>query len=241
MAASARWSPLSGAAKEDDDGTAAAVRDTDELAGTGGPSSSGIEAVRPSGGPKLPLMHTWCLWVLLPVNSAKDNWQNSQMNVHTFSSVEAFWRLFNNIRSPSKLGIIDFSVFKKDIAPAWEDETCKNGGRWIAKIEKARPEDFDELWLNLVLTIIGENFEDIGGRAVCGAVCSSRVRGASKVALWLSEKEGDKVMPIGRAFYGLLQSTCAFTGEIAFEDFSNGSKASFTLNSKETINGVPAA
>lgn len=82
------------------------------------------------------------------------------------------------------------------------------------------------------MTIIGENFEDIGGQCVCGAVVSSRKKDNKKLALWLSEREESTVMPIGRAFYRLLQENGGFTGEIAFEDFGDNSKAIFSLNGK---------
>jgi len=200
-----------------------------ELGSEADSSTSGVSVS------KHPLQHTWCLWVLLRNECTKD-WQGSQMNVHTFNTIEDFWRLFHNIRRPSKLGIVDLSMFKKDITPAWEDETCKQGGRWIAKIDKIQSEDLDDLWLNLVLTIIGENFEELGGRSICGAVVSSRPgkkeqKGNSKVALWLSEKEEAKVMPIGKAFSRILQEI-DFSGEIHFEDFTNGCKSLYTLNGK---------
>jgi len=183
-----------------------------------------------AAGQKRPLHSTWCLWVLLHSQGAKESWQKSQMNIHTFSAVEDFWRLFNNIKSPSKLGIIDFSVFKKDIAPAWEDETCRRGGRWVAKIDKSvRPQDFDELWLNVVLTIIGESLGEAGS-CICGAVVSSRNK-TSKMALWISEREEEKALGIGRAFRSILQDA-GFRGAINFEDFGDESKAALSLSCK---------
>lgn len=175
------------------------------------------------------LQHNWCVWVLQYSLSTKDDWQNSQSNVHAFATVEDFWRAFNNIKSPSRLGNIDFSVFKKDIAPAWEDETCRQGGRWLAKIDKLRPEDFDELWLNVMLTLIGEGFGE-PGLCVCGAVVSSRAK-TSKMALWLSDKSEEKAMPIGKAFHEILQDA-GFSGEIFFEDFVS-KKEAFSIGKKE--------
>lgn len=206
--------------------SAAPVSSSGEQAkGKGIPSSEAPLAL------KHPLHNTWCLWVLLHNQSTKDNWQGSQTNVHAFSTVEDFWRLFNNVRMPSKLGSVDLSVFKKDIHPAWEDETCKHGGRWLAKLEKTRLEDFDTLWLDLVLTIIGEGFEDVGGQSVCGVVASSRPKGNSKVALWLSEREEEKVLPLGRAFLAMLRGwTGGFTNDIHFEAFGAGGEAVYSLS-----------
>jgi len=173
-----------------------------------------------------PLHRSWCFWVLIHSSSAKDNWQHSQKKVHEFTTVEEFWRLFNNIKTPSRLGTIDCSVFKKDVAPAWEDETCKNGGRWIAKIDRMKPQDFDTLWMNLTLTLIGEGLGPQGG-CVCGAVVSARNK-ASKVALWISDSSEEKAMPIGEAYHSILKDA-GFGGDIHFENFITSAKSAYTL------------
>jgi translation initiation factor 4E len=180
------------------------------------------------------LTHTWCLWALLRDQSTKDNWHGSQMNVGAFGTVEEFWRLFNHVRRPSKLGTVDFSLFKTDIHPSWEDEVCKNGGRWIAKLDKTRSEDLDETWLNLFLTIIGENFDNVGGQMVCGAVVSARAKGSSKVALWVSKRSEEEVRPIGQAFAAVLREASGFCGDVHFEDFSEGGKAMFSLKGRSS-------
>jgi len=178
------------------------------------------------------LTHTWCLWALMrDPSSTKDDWHGSQMNVGAFATIEDLWRLFDNVRRPSQLGTVDFSMFKKDIHPAWEDETCKHGGRWIAKMERIRPQDLDEIWMNLVLTIVGESFHEVGGHMVCGAVVSARSKN-SKVALWVARSDEKEVKPIGHAFAAVLRHTASFTGDIHFEKFSEGGKAMFSLRSK---------
>jgi len=200
------------------------------IGGGEGPSSStdGVSGRAPGSDSKHRLHHSWCLWALLRDQSSKDNWQGSQTKVVDFDTVEDFWRAWKHIKRLSKLGTIDLSMFKKGIWPAWEDETCKQGGRWIAKLDSKIPaEDLDEVWLNVVLKLIGEDFDD--GQIVCGAVASGRAKGSAKVALWLSDREKDKVVPIGRAFATVLQETACFTGAIAFEDFSDGGKAIFSL------------
>lgn len=192
------------------------------------PSSSGEPS---STLEKHHLTHTWCLWALVRDQSAKDDWHGSQMNVGAFATIEDFWRLFNNIRRPSKLGTVDFSMFKKDIHPAWEDETCKNGGRWIAKLERIRPQDLDEIWLNLVLSMVGENFDHVGGLMVCGAVVSARSK-SSKVALWIAKCDEEEVRPIGQAFAAVLHEAAGFSGDVHFEKFSEGGKVMFSLKGK---------
>mmetsp|Transcript_34785 Transcript_34785/g.33912 ORF Transcript_34785/g.33912 Transcript_34785/m.33912 type:complete len:96 (-) Transcript_34785:211-498(-) len=46
-------------------------------------------------------------------------------------------------------------IFIEGIKPAWEDENCKEGGRWIMRIPKSHSNLF---WENLVLAMIGEQF-----------------------------------------------------------------------------------
>ena len=57
--------------------------------------------------------------------------------------------MHNHIHAPSRLENADYSIFKKGVTPAWEDPACRNGGRWIVKLEKVRAASLDELWLSL--------------------------------------------------------------------------------------------
>jgi len=41
----------------------------------------------------------------------------------------------------------DYSVFKSDIKPMWEDMTNKNGGRWLIKNNGL----LDQHWIDIVL------------------------------------------------------------------------------------------
>lgn len=205
--------------------------------GSGHEVAEASAAVPSDGGisEKHPLHNEWCLWVLLHNQSKKDNWQNSQMNVHAFRTVEDFWRLYNNIKSPSRVGVIDFSVFKKDIAPAWEDETCRRGGRWFAKIDKMRAQEFDELWLTLILTMIGESFGEQGS-CICGSVVSFRAK-SSKIALWVSVPDESQVLPLGHAFHQMLQDA-GFVVDLLFDNFAL-SKATFTIKSSGEVRRTP--
>jgi len=149
-----------------------------------------------------PLQHCWCLYVMTSAGGKrdKDTWTEQQTLVHEFATVEDFWCMYNNIRPPSEIGNSDYSLFKKGILPAWEDETCKRGGRWLCKLSpKYRP--LDDMWLHLILALIGENFED--GSYICGAVVSPRVR-QTKVALWISSADDKEAKAIGHTFQDVL-------------------------------------
>jgi translation initiation factor 4E len=75
---------------------------------------------------KHPLQHSWTLWYFEPDRSK--TWEDNQNQVSTFNTVEDFWSLFTHIKQPSevKLGS-DYSLFKENVRPMWEDKANKNG------------------------------------------------------------------------------------------------------------------
>jgi translation initiation factor 4E len=177
-------------------------------------------------GEKHALQNTWCLWVnmISPSKKAqKHDWTSNNTNVHSLSTVEEFWCLYNTINGPSCLGNGDVSFFKKGIVPAWEDESCSSGGRWVVKLEKVRPETMDETWLQLILALIGEQtFEETDNDLVCGAVLSSRAKGTSKLALWMKTTQKDPVARVGSKYVDILRNTLVGGGsdQVSFENFS---------------------
>lgn len=59
--------------------------------------------------------------------------------------------IFSHIRTPSMLNIgCDYSVFKSDIKPMWEDPTNKNGGRWLIKDNGL----IDQYWMDIVIILL---------------------------------------------------------------------------------------
>jgi len=60
--------------------------------------------------------------------------------------------LFNHIKPASELRQgCDYSLFKENIRPMWEDQANKRGGRWLITLEKKqRFSDLDRFWLDLV-------------------------------------------------------------------------------------------
>jgi translation initiation factor 4E len=177
-------------------------------------------------GEKHALQNTWCLWVNMSSPSKKaqkQDWTAQNTNVHTLSTVEEFWCLYNNINGPSCLGNGDVSFFKKGIVPAWEDESCSSGGRWVVKLEKVRPDTMDETWLQLILALIGEQtFEETDNDLVCGAVLSCRAKGTSKLALWMKTTQKEAVARVGSKYVDLLRGTLNSGGsdQVSFENFS---------------------
>ncbi|KAK7303046.1 hypothetical protein RJT34_13945 [Clitoria ternatea] len=127
-----------------------------------------------------PLENSWTFWFdNASAKSKQADWGISIRPIYTFSTVEEFWSIYNNILHPSKLAVgADFHCFKNKIEPKWEDPICANGGKWTMSFQKAKS---DTPWLYTLLAMIGEQFDH--GDEICGAVVNVRNR-QEKIALW---------------------------------------------------------
>ncbi|CEJ55027.1 Eukaryotic translation initiation factor 4E-1 [Penicillium brasilianum] len=133
---------------------------------------------------KHPLMHEWTLWFTKPPSGKGDNWNDLLKEVVTFSSVEEFWGIYNNITPTSELGLkADYHLFKKGVRPEWEDPQNKHGGKWSYQFKDKRSVPIDDLWLHAQLSAIGETLEGDGDNEVMGVVVNVR-KGFYRVGLW---------------------------------------------------------
>ncbi|MQL87149.1 hypothetical protein Taro_019683 [Colocasia esculenta] len=142
-----------------------------------------------------PLEHSWTFWFDSPAAKAKQTaWGSSLRPIHTFSTVEDFWGLYNNIHHPSKLVTgADFYCFKHKIEPKWEDPVCANGGKWTISCSRGK---VDAWWLYTLLAVIGEQFDY--GDEICGAVVNVRAKQV-KIAMWTKNASNQEAqMSIGR-------------------------------------------
>jgi len=140
---------------------------------------------------KHPLQSRWVLWYL-KADRNKD-WEDCLKEVTTFDTVEDFWALYNHIQVASGLNWgSDYYLFKEGVKPMWEDEHNVKGGRWLVVVDKQRRADLlDHYWLELLMAIIGEQFEE-HGEQICGAVVNVRQKG-DKVSLWTRDALKDDV------------------------------------------------
>uniref|UniRef100_A0A8C2LRT4 Eukaryotic translation initiation factor 4E n=1 Tax=Cricetulus griseus TaxID=10029 RepID=A0A8C2LRT4_CRIGR len=90
-----------------------------------------------------------------------------------------FWALYNHVQLSSNLmPDCDYSLFKDGIEPIWEDEKNRSGGRWLITLNKQqRQSDLDRFWLETLLCLAGESFDDHSDD-VCGAVINVRAKDA---------------------------------------------------------------
>lgn len=147
----------------------------DSKDGTPGAAGAQVSEITAECLIKHPLQHQWTLWYLEPDRSK--SWEDQQNEVSSFDTVEDFWSLYNHIKGASEIKQgCDYSLFKKNIRPMWEDEGNKRGGRWIMSFPRtSRRQELDSLWLDVILCLIGEAFDYPDD--ICGAVVNVRPRG----------------------------------------------------------------
>ncbi|CAD7081663.1 unnamed protein product [Hermetia illucens] len=136
-----------------------------------------------------PLQNVWTLWYL--ENDRTKSWEELQNEITSFDTVEDFWSLYNHIKLASEIKAgSDYSLFKKGIRPMWEDEANKKGGRWVITLNKnQRRTDLDNLWLDVLLCLIGEAFEH--SDQICGAVVNIRTK-VDKISIWTADGQNEK-------------------------------------------------
>ncbi|XP_015795985.1 eukaryotic translation initiation factor 4E-like [Tetranychus urticae] len=160
---------------------------------------------------KNPLNSKWKLWYLKP--SKGGDWGANLVPVTTVGTVEDFWALINHIELPSNLAVgSDYSLFRESIKPMWEDKGNYNGGRWLMTFDKQARGKLDDSWLEVLLCLIGEAFDDESDQ-VCGAVVNVRSR-MTKISIWTSSCE-DKA--INRKIGKIVKLRTGYPDKMFFE------------------------
>jgi len=108
-----------------------------------------------------PLRHTWVFWFRAqraPGNKIT-NYEEGIKKISPFSSVESFWSLWTHLHLPSTLvPTTDYLLFHSGVRrPVWEDPLNISGGKWIVRLKKGVA---DRIWEDLVLGIIGDQFDE---------------------------------------------------------------------------------
>lgn len=137
---------------------------------------------------KHPLQNIWTLWYL--ENDRSKSWEDMQNEITSFDTVEDFWCLYNHIKPPSDIKVgSDYSLFKKGIRPMWEDDANKKGGRWVISLTRCPKNELDNLWLDVLLCLIGEAFDH--SDQICGAVVNVRPKNY-KISIWTAQGNNEE-------------------------------------------------
>ncbi len=149
-----------------------------------------------------PLSKKWTLWFTKPPTPGmKEDWNDLLKNVISFSCVEEFWGIYNNIQKVSELPVkSDYHLFREGVKPEWEDEQNKRGGKWAFQFRDRQNVNIDEVWLYSLLATIGETIEtpDSSLDTVMGVVVNVR-KGFYRIGLWTrhSDPGETEIMSIG--------------------------------------------
>lgn len=145
-----------------------------------------------------PLQDTWIFWFLrLRVNFS---WEDSQVQLGSFSSVEKFWGIYNQLVSLSETPAgCNFSIFKKGIHPTWEDPSNRYGGRFVFTIKKDKQDykDYaDKIWLEFSMAVVGNVLPKVSDQ-ICGIIGANRNH-MIKIAVWTRDRsKHDEIKEIG--------------------------------------------
>jgi len=104
----------------------------------------------------------WVFWFRQqrPPGNKIISYEEGIKKISAFSSVESFWSLWTHLSPPSSLlPTTDYLLFHSGVRrPIWEDPLNITGGKWIIRLKKGVA---DRLWEDLVLAIIGDQFDDL--------------------------------------------------------------------------------
>lgn len=136
-----------------------------------------------------PLKSTWVFWFHQRTQrgtTSLTNYEEGIKKITAFSSVESFWSLFTHLNPPSTLQpTTDYLLFHSGVRrPVWEDPLNVEGGKWSVRLRKGVA---DRMWEDLILAVIGDQFEE--GGEVCGCVLSVRLQ-EDIISVWIKD-EGD--------------------------------------------------
>lgn len=181
---------------------------------------------------KHPLYSPWTLWFDSASKQDKaKSWDEALVKVISFSSVEEFWSLYNNIVPPSLIHPnSNYYLFKEGVKPAWEDPANSKGGKWSVQLPRGKYSDqIDNFWLYTMLAAIGETLEtpyvapsstsappseatnqsspQSFSNEITGVIVSSR-KAFYRINIWTrssSQQDKSKIENIGKHFkYGVL-------------------------------------
>lgn len=169
------------------------------------------------------MQNEWQLWYWK--NDKDKDWEEGLLKVAKFKTVEDFWALYNHIEAASNLNHgSDYCIFKGDIQPKWEDDGNRKGGRWLYVLMKGGKDALpkaqhsrlvDEIWLELLLCMIGEGFGE-ESEQICGAVFNARPK-MDKIALWTSNWQDNKAVKSIGTVLKQRTSEVGYSGTIAYE------------------------
>jgi translation initiation factor 4E len=158
---------------------------------------AGEHETKDNNEPMHPLTDSWSFWYVYSLShherkkKGKNYWKRDYNlhDVYTFTTIEDFWSMFNNIYSVKNLiANTDYCLFKDGIKPEWEDDRNKDGGKWVVTlpIEDDMEAECEYAWLQIILMMIGANVDKEVYEIINGAIFSIRDK-HHRISIWISD------------------------------------------------------
>lgn len=183
---------------------------------------------------KHPLQSTWTMWYNpASKQSSSKAWTSNVRPIWSYSTVEDFWRLFNNLVPPSRLPQgSNYHMFKHGVQPEWEDDFNRAGGKWVVMLPNKGEDSLkklDECWMWVVLALIGEFFDDAD--QISGVVISPRSK-QNRIALWVVDAQNEDVC---KRIGSVLKEGCNISGTLSFQCHLDAMKHGNYRNTKYQV------
>ncbi|KAF9115063.1 Eukaryotic translation initiation factor 4E type 3 [Mortierella sp. AM989] len=107
----------------------------------------------------IPLRNEWVFWHDKFVqNATPAEYTENLREIADVKTVQSFWSVYNNITGPERLTLrCSLHFIHKGVKPLWEDPKNEHGGAWNFRTAKG---DTAFVWRELLMALIGEQFED---------------------------------------------------------------------------------
>jgi len=152
----------------------------------------------------LPLRHEWVFWhdrSAANTTGVDDNYEDQLKEIAQISTIQSFWKVFNNIPFQNLPLRDSYRLFKKNVRPIWEDPRNAKGGAWTFRVPKANSYEF---WKEIQMMAIGENLQEVveKGDDICGVSCSVRFN-SHLIMVW--NRDGDNQKSIDKILERILE------------------------------------
>lgn len=134
------------------------------------------------------LQFSWTTFYSPPKTDTSKRWMKRHGKLADITTVQDFWRVFNSLVPPSQMPDgADIPFFRMGHMPEWEDQFNHQGGTFMLflhnSIQNSESNELaDKVWLNCLLNIIGDQFDDAD--EICGLIVSKRQKGI-RFNLWI--------------------------------------------------------
>ncbi|KAJ8679683.1 hypothetical protein QAD02_015470 [Eretmocerus hayati] len=119
------------------------------------------------------------LWIIIKLavsGTTTEEYKAHLKRIYTVNTIQSFWSVFNHIPKANEIQIrYSYHLMRDERYPLWEEPDNQKGGTWRFKCRKS---DTANVWREVVLAAIGEQFSDslAEGDEICGVTVSIRER-----------------------------------------------------------------